>query len=124
MLAPKRGKYALIHYACYLPRGELYESSRHGGPCAVTRGGVCSATMKSEPVLIKVGDRMLRPAIAYGVPGMLVGGVRSVRVSPNITHDERFRNSDLPPNAVLRYEIELLEVLDRPTRMDQFMATR
>ena len=76
-----------------------------------------------DPVLIKVGDRMLRPAIAYGVPGMRVGGVRIVRVSPKFTFNERDRNPDLPPTAMLRYEIELFEVMDKPDR-NVYMANR
>jgi peptidylprolyl isomerase len=66
---------------------------------------------------------MLRPAIAYGVTGMRVGGVRSVRVSPKFTFNERDRNPDLPPTAMLRYEIELFEVTDKPDS-GVFMADR
>jgi hypothetical protein len=53
------GEFALIHYDCYLPRGEKCESSRNQG----------------LPVQLKVGERLTYPAIAYALPGMTVGGV-------------------------------------------------
>lgn len=40
------GKFALIHYDCYLPRGEKCESSRN----------------KEHPVQLKVGERLTFPA--------------------------------------------------------------
>ena len=91
----EHGKFALIHYDCYLPRGEKCESSRAHGP-----------------VQLRVGERLTYPALAYALPGMAVGEVRMVKVSPNLTYYERKLNPKLPPDVALRYEIELLSVSD------------
>lgn len=88
------GEYALIHYDCYLPRGEKWESSRN----------------LAAPIQLRVGERLTYPAIAYAIPGMKVGEVRTVKVSPNLTYYERKQNPKLPPNVALRYEIELLSL--------------
>jgi FKBP-type peptidyl-prolyl cis-trans isomerase len=90
------GKFALIHYDCYLPRGEKCESSRDRG----------------FPVQLRVGERLTYPALAYAVPGMAVGEIRMVKVSPNLTYSERKQNPDLPPDVALRYEIELISLND------------
>lgn len=90
------GKFALIHYDCYLPRGEKCESSRNQG----------------FPVQLKVGERLTYPAIAYALPGMAVGEIRMVKVSPNLTYYERNQNPNLPAAVALRYEIELISVND------------
>jgi FK506-binding protein 1 len=92
----EHGQCALIHYDCYLPRGEKCESSRTQG----------------FPVQLKVGQRLTYPAIAYALPGMMVGEVRMVKVSPNLTYYERKQNPKLPPDTALRYEIELLALND------------
>jgi len=90
------GKFAVIRYDCYLPRGEKCETSRN----------------QPYPIQLKVGDRLTYPAIAHTLPGMRVGEIRSVKVSPNLTYYERRQNPNVPPNAALRYEIELLSVSD------------
>ena len=91
------GKVALIHYDCYLPRGEKCESSRDRG----------------FPEQLEVGKRLVYPALAYTVPGMAVGEVRRVKVSPNLTYRERKQNPDLPPNVALTYEVELISINDQ-----------
>jgi FKBP-type peptidyl-prolyl cis-trans isomerase len=88
------GKVAIIHYDCYLPRGEKCESSRDRG----------------FPAQLIVGKRLVYPALAYTVPGMAVGEVRMVKVSPNLTYRERKQNPALPSNVALRYEIELISI--------------
>lgn len=92
----KPGEVALIHYDCFLPRGEKCESSRSQG----------------FPVQLRVGQRLTYPAIAYALPGMAVGEIRLVKVSPNLTYYERNQNPNLPAGVALRYEIELLSLSD------------
>ena len=91
------GKFARIHYDCYLPRGDKCDSSRD----------------RAYPIQLKIGERLTYPAIAYALPGMAVGEIRVVKVSPNLTYYERKQNPDLPANVTLRYEIELLAVNDQ-----------
>jgi FKBP-type peptidyl-prolyl cis-trans isomerase len=55
------GKFALIQYDCYLPRGEKCDSSR----------------TKEFPLQLRVGERLTYPAIAYALPGMAVGEVKN-----------------------------------------------
>ena len=92
-----RGKVALVHYDCFLPRGDKVDSSRNG----------------PYPLQLEIGQRRTFPGIEYGVVGMSVGGLRSVRVSPQLTYDEQKARPDLPPGVALRYEIELLRISDR-----------
>lgn len=88
------GSIAEIRYDCYLPRGERCGTSDD----------------KARGIKVKVGDRTLVPAIAYAIAGMLVGEIRSVKASPNLTRYERELNPHIPLKATLRYEIELLSV--------------
>jgi FKBP-type peptidyl-prolyl cis-trans isomerase len=92
-----KGKVALVHYDCFLPRGDTVASSRTG----------------PYPYQFEIGQRNAFPGIEYGVVGMAVGGLRSVRVSPQLTYYEQKVLQDLPPGVALRYEIELLRIADR-----------
>jgi FKBP-type peptidyl-prolyl cis-trans isomerase len=64
---------------------------------------------------VKIGQRGCAGLIAgidYSLPGMREGGKRKVRISPHLAYrDEGFKN--MPPNAVLIYEIEILRVISR-----------
>ena len=91
-----KGRIVLIHYDCYLPRGEKCGTSRD----------------RPYPAQIKIGERDVFVGLEYGVYGMAVGGIRSVLVSHQLTHQERKVNPSLPLQASLRYEIELLKVSD------------
>ena len=92
----EKGKVVLIHYDCFLPRGERWASSRD----------------KPYPVQFEVGKRNMCPAVEHGIVGMAVGGLRSVRVSPQLTYYERQLDPGLPKGVALRYEIELLRVAE------------
>jgi FKBP-type peptidyl-prolyl cis-trans isomerase len=91
------GRIALLHYDCYLPRGDLCSSSRE----------------RPYPVQMRIGQRDALPAFEYGVLGMAEGGSRSVRVAPQLTYYERKLYPSLTDNVVLRYENELLRVSDQ-----------
>ncbi len=93
----EKGRIAVIHYDCFLPRGEKCFSSRD----------------RSYPAQFHIGQREVFPAIEYGIVGMAVGGTRSIKVSPQLTYYERKQKPDLPENVVLRYEVELLRVSDQ-----------
>lgn len=92
-----KGKVALVHYDCFLPRGENVSSSRTG----------------PYPHQVEIGQRRAFPGIEYGLVGMAVGGLRRVRVSPQLTYYEQKALPNLPPGVALRYEIELLRIADR-----------
>ena len=86
------GLMAVVRYDCYLPQGES---------CDV------------GSLFIKVGsDRNTFPGITHGIVGMAVGGVRQIKVSPNLAYYERQKNSEIPENAALTYEVTLLSVWD------------
>ena len=87
-----KGVVVLVHYDCFLPRGEKIDTSRG----------------KPFPVQFEIGRRKIFPGLEYGVLGMRVGGIRSIRVSPQLTYYERQIHPELPLNAALRYEIELI----------------
>ena len=91
------GRVAILHYDCYLPRGDKCASSRE----------------RAYPVQFRIGHREAFPAFEYGVLGMAAGGLRTVRVAPQLTYYERRLNPSLPEDVALRYEIELLRVSDQ-----------
>ena len=84
------GLWATVRYDTYLPRGER---------CDV------------GSLFLKVGkDRDTFPAVAAGVVGMAVGGVRELKVAPQLAYRERSANPAISASAELRYEITLLQL--------------
>ena len=59
---------------------------------------------------IAVGGRELILGIDYSIEGMRKGGKRRVKISPHLGYRETGVKNLVPPNAVLVYEIEVLEV--------------
>lgn len=84
------GRWATVRYDCYLPQGE--------------RCGVGALFLQAGK------DRATFPALAAGVVGMLAGGIRELKVAPQLAYRERLANPAIPESAALRYEVTLLEV--------------
>jgi FKBP-type peptidyl-prolyl cis-trans isomerase len=58
-----------------------------------------------------VGRREVIAGLDRGVVGMRVGGIRRLRVSPHLSYRDRIVPG-IPANAVLNFELELLDVED------------
>ena len=89
----ERGTLVAIRYEGYLRRGE-----RFGG----------------GTVTIDLGRRETIAGLRYGVEGMRVGGRRRITVGPHLAYGAAGVSGVIPPDAVLTFEVELLEV--RPAR--------
>lgn len=59
---------------------------------------------------VVVGSRGAIPGIDYSIEGMRRGGRRKVKISPHLGYREAGVENLIPSNAVLVYEIEILEV--------------
>lgn len=59
---------------------------------------------------VVVGSREIIPGIGYSIEGMRRGGKRKVKISPHLGYREGGVEKRIPANAVLVYEIEVLEV--------------
>jgi peptidylprolyl isomerase len=84
-----RGRTAVVHYIGWLPSGKQFDS----GEISVTLG-----TFKTIP------------AWEEGLLGMRVGGKRRLVVPPNLAYGARGAGDDIPPNAVLVFEMEVTSV--------------
>jgi len=99
-LEPGTGKVAevghcvLVRFHCYLNRGDL----------------VFTSESDPYPCQVELGKRRVWVGLEQGIPGMREGGVRRVSVSPQLAYYERWSHPEIPEDAVLRYEVELLRV--------------
>lgn len=58
-----------------------------------------------------IGGRNMIAGLERGVIGMQVGGIRKLRMSPHLAYRDQ-AVPGIPANAVLLFEIELLELSD------------
>lgn len=75
----------------------------------------------NDPYRIRVGGRDCFVGIEYGLLGMRVGGRRSILVPPNLTYQERKTFRDIPEDATLIYDLQLI---DLPEKWDPEMESR
>ena len=88
-----RGKTIEVHYTGWLTDGTKFDSSVGGAPFSFRLGA---------GEVIEGWDR--------GVAGMKVGGKRKLTLAPDLAYGSAGAPPDIPPNATLVFEIELLAV--------------
>ncbi|MCG8058134.1 MAG: FKBP-type peptidyl-prolyl cis-trans isomerase [Candidatus Thiodiazotropha taylori] len=59
---------------------------------------------------VMVGSRNLIPGIEYAIEGMRKNGMRKVQISPHLGYRDKGVEGIIPPNAVLIYQIEVIDV--------------
>lgn len=81
-----------VHYTGWLTTGKVFDSSKTAG----------------KPFETHLGD-VVR-GWQEGVPGMKVGGTRRLLIPAALGYGRRGAGADIPPNATLVFEVELLDI--------------
>lgn len=69
--------------------------------------------------IIDLGRRESIAGLLKGIPGMRVGGVREIIISPHLAYGETGIPGRVPANALLRCEVELLEIREHSGLLPQ-----
>jgi FKBP-type peptidyl-prolyl cis-trans isomerase len=94
------GKMVQVHYTGWLTDGKKFDSSLDRG----------------QPFQFILGVGQVIRGWDEGVAGMKVGGKRRLRVPPELGYGARGAGADIPPNATLIFDVELLHVISMPER--------
>jgi FKBP-type peptidyl-prolyl cis-trans isomerase len=88
------GVTATVHYEGWLPDGTKFDSSRDRG----------------TPFVFQLGFSNVIAGWHEGVAGMRVGGLRKLVIPPGLAYGPVGSPPNIPGNATLVFDIELLEV--------------
>ncbi|WP_289033354.1 FKBP-type peptidyl-prolyl cis-trans isomerase [uncultured Roseibium sp.] len=88
------GETVVVHYTGWLMDGTKFDSSHD----------------RNQPFSFTLGERRVIPGWEQGVEGMKVGGKRELIIPPELGYGRRGAGNVIPPNATLKFEVELLEV--------------
>ncbi len=86
------GDVAVAHYTGTLEDGTVFDSSVGG-----------------DPVPFEIGTGSVITGWDEGIPGMKVGGTRTLVIPPELAYGPDGYGS-IPPNATLTFEVELIDV--------------
>jgi len=92
------GSEVTVHYTGWLMDGTKFDSSRDRG----------------EPFSLTLGAGRVIPGWEKGLEGMQVGEIRELIIPPELGYGARGAGGVIPPNATLRFEVELLDVKAPP----------
>ncbi len=95
------GKGAVVHYTGWLYDGEKPDYKGKQFDSSRTRG---------VPFTFVPGQGRVIKGWEEGVPGMKVGGQRTLIIPPDMGYGARGAGAVIPPNAVLVFEVELVDV--------------
>jgi FKBP-type peptidyl-prolyl cis-trans isomerase len=89
-----KGKTAVVHYTGWLLDGTKFDSSLD----------------RNQPFTFPLGAGQVIKGWDEGVAGMKVGGKRTLIVPPALGYGARGAGGVIPPNATLKFEVQLLDV--------------
>jgi FKBP-type peptidyl-prolyl cis-trans isomerase len=93
--AVKKGDTIEVHYTGWLAKGGKKFDSSHD---------------RKKPFRFKVGGRVIA-GWNEGVVGMKVGGKRKLMIPSKLGYGEDGAGDDIPPNADLVFDVELLKII-------------
>ena len=92
------GQQVSVHYT-----GWLYEDGEKGAKFD-------SSKDRGNPFSFGLGEGQVIKGWDEGVQGMRVGGTRVLVIPPELGYGARGAGGVIPPNAVLMFEVELIDV--------------
>ena len=90
----KDGNTVTVHYVGTLTNNKKFDSSRD----------------RKQPFRFKLGRGEVIKGWDRGVKGMKIGGIRKLTIPSHLGYGERGAGADIPPNATLLFEVELMNV--------------
>ena len=92
--SPEPGQLVSVHYTGWLEDGTKFDSSLDRG----------------QPFNFPIGMGQVIPGWDEGVSTMKVGGQRQLVIPSELAYGEQGAGNVIPPNAVLIFEVELMDV--------------
>ncbi len=92
------GQNVTVHYT-----GWLYQNDQQGAKFD-------SSKDRRDPFVFRLGAGMVIRGWDEGVAGMQVGGTRTLIIPPELGYGARGAGGVIPPNATLKFEVELLSL--------------
>jgi FKBP-type peptidyl-prolyl cis-trans isomerase FkpA len=89
------GKTVVVHYTGWLTDGTKFDSSID----------------RDQPFSFPLGAGQVIKGWDEGVAGMKVGGQRTLIIPPALGYGARGAGNVIPPNATLKFQVQLLDVL-------------